>query len=279
MSRHRAPGPAITPFTPLTHISSKKTAAFILSPLALTITGATPAVTAEKETASITTGPITGITETINVAKDSEIDLSMPVLTEVDPSVYIESERRRARLLAEQAARELALQEAAKPEPAKVEEVATVQPKEKGRHAAAPVEKHTAEASRPDETTEEVPVEVATASGTGAQAIEIGKKYLGAPYRYGGNDPDTGIDCSAFTRLVYSQLGVSLPRTSREQAKMGYAVSAAEAKPGDLVFMGSPVHHVGIVAGEGKILDARKTGVPVGFGSIWSDSTQYRRVL
>ncbi len=112
-----------------------------------------------------------------------------------------------------------------------------------------------------------------------SDVFAVAEKYLGIPYRFGGNNPATGLDCSSFTQLVYKQLGVSLPRVSRDQAKVGVRVSAEDARPGDLVFFGSPVHHVGIYAGNGRILDARKTGTVIGYGNVWNENTQYRRVL
>src|ERR1700759_848143 len=48
----------------------------------------------------------------------------------------------------------------------------------------------------------------------GAQVISIAEKYLGVPYKWGGTNPATGLDCSGFAQLVYKQVGISLPRTS-----------------------------------------------------------------
>lgn len=74
-------------------------------------------------------------------------------------------------------------------------------------------------------------------------------KYLGIPYRYGG-DSESGIDCSAFTRRVYRELGTELPRTSREQAKVGNTVDGGSMQLGDLVFFDTSIigdiSHVGV---------------------------------
>jgi cell wall-associated NlpC family hydrolase len=114
----------------------------------------------------------------------------------------------------------------------------------------------------------------------GAKVIDIGKKYLGTPYKWGGTNPDTGLDCSGFTKLVYKQVGIDLPRVSRDQAKVGTKVgSLAEAKPGDLLFFDSPVHHVGIYVGDNKILDAPKTGDVVRIRKVWEKPSAIRRVL
>jgi peptidoglycan DL-endopeptidase CwlO len=114
----------------------------------------------------------------------------------------------------------------------------------------------------------------------GDQAIGIAKTYLGVKYTWGGTDPKTGLDCSGLTRLVYGQVGVSLPRTSRDQAKAGSRVdSLAQAQPGDLVFFGSPVHHVGIYLGDGKMLDAPHTGTTVQIRKVYETPSAIRRVL
>ena len=114
----------------------------------------------------------------------------------------------------------------------------------------------------------------------GEQAVEIAKKYLGIDYRWGGTNPKTGLDCSGLTQLVYGQLGVSLPRVSGDQAKAGTKVaSMSDAKPGDLVFFGSPVHHVGIYIGDGKMLDAPRTGKQVQIRNVYETPSAIRRVL
>jgi len=120
----------------------------------------------------------------------------------------------------------------------------------------------------------------ATAPATGDQAVSVARKYLGTPYRWGGTDPKTGLDCSGLTKLVYGQLGVDLPRVSRDQAKVGTKVdSLKEARPGDLVFFDEPVDHVGIYAGNGKMVEAPHTGAKVRVHDVWEKPTHIRRVL
>jgi len=117
-------------------------------------------------------------------------------------------------------------------------------------------------------------------SATGDQAVSIARKYLGIPYRWGGTDPKTGLDCSGLTKLVYQQLGVDLPRVSRDQAKVGTKVdSLKDAQPGDLVFFDEPVDHVGIYAGNGKMVEAPHTGAKVRVHDVWEKPTHIRRVL
>lgn len=122
-----------------------------------------------------------------------------------------------------------------------------------------------------------------TQTGTGATgqaAVQIATKYLGVPYRWGGTDPGSGLDCSGLVQLVYKQAGVDLPRTSSAQAKAGTKVaSLVQAKPGDLVFFGHPVHHVGIYIGDGKMLNAPHSGAKVRIEKVWGTPSQIRRVL
>ncbi|MDH4162405.1 MAG: NlpC/P60 family protein [Nitrospirota bacterium] len=77
-------------------------------------------------------------------------------------------------------------------------------------------------------------------------------KYLGTPYRFGG-DSRNGIDCSAFTRRVYRGQGVELPRTSREQARVGNGVTYSNVRTGDLIFFDTSINgnisHVGVHLG------------------------------
>src|SRR5688500_8733548 len=71
---------------------------------------------------------------------------------------------------------------------------------------------------------------------SGSDVVANATRYLGVPYRWGGADPATGLDCSGFVQQVYEDLGVDLPRVSRDQARAGTAVpDLASAKPGDLV--------------------------------------------
>ena len=120
----------------------------------------------------------------------------------------------------------------------------------------------------------------AGSTNLGRQAVDIAKKYLGIPYQWGGTDPKKGLDCSGLTQLVYKQVGVELPRTSKEQAKVGTEVGTiGQAKPGDLVFFGSPVHHVGIYVGDGKMLDAPRAGKDVQIRDVYETPSHIRRVL
>jgi cell wall-associated NlpC family hydrolase len=90
--------------------------------------------------------------------------------------------------------------------------------------------------------------------------------FLGVPYRYGGNSPDTGFDCSGFTRHVFENtLGLVLPRRAEDQARNAglQDVNRSELKPGDLVFFNTlrrTFSHVGIYVGDDKFIHAPRRG-------------------
>jgi hypothetical protein len=87
---------------------------------------------------------------------------------------------------------------------------------------------------------------------------------LGVAYRFGGNSPVSGLDCSGFVRYVFQKsLKVNLPRTSAEMAHIGKAVDKNELVAGDLVFFntrGFAYSHVGMYMGNGKFIHAPRTG-------------------
>jgi len=86
---------------------------------------------------------------------------------------------------------------------------------------------------------------------------EVANRTVGIPYRYGGEDPASGIDCSAFVRWIYGHLGIRLPRTSRQQWQ--YVTPAQEYRPGYLLFFSQSqrfIDHVGIYIGNGLMLHA-----------------------
>lgn len=94
-----------------------------------------------------------------------------------------------------------------------------------------------------------------------------GLKLVGVRYRWGGNDEESGLDCSGFVRLVFKDsIGASLPRTAREMSDYGEKISVNELKPGDLVFfntMRRAFSHVGIYLGDNHFLHAPRAGAEV----------------
>jgi cell wall-associated NlpC family hydrolase len=131
---------------------------------------------------------------------------------------------------------------------------------------AAPV----ARASR-DETRSEPPAAAPTvnvpASGGAATAVAAAKSKLGSPYVWAAAGPST-FDCSGLTMWAWAQAGVSLPHSSSMQYGSGSKVSVSSLQPGDLVFYGSPIHHVALYVGGGQVIHAPQTGDVVRYASV-----------
>ena len=87
---------------------------------------------------------------------------------------------------------------------------------------------------------------------------------LGVNYKFGGNTPESGLDCSGLVRYVFQQVtGVDLPRTAKEMSGVGASVPVADLKPGDLVFFNTrrfAFSHVGIYLGDNQFIHAPRTG-------------------
>lgn len=115
----------------------------------------------------------------------------------------------------------------------------------------------TAETSAP--ALKDVPV-----SGRAGAAVAYALAQVGDAYVYGSAGPNA-FDCSGLTMMAWAQAGVSLPHSSQAQMSSGSPVSRSDLQPGDLVFYYSPVSHVGIYIGDGKIVHAANpsTGVQV----------------
>lgn len=98
--------------------------------------------------------------------------------------------------------------------------------------------------------------------------VNYALQFVGGPYRAGGNDPRTGVDCSGFVRYVMQHgAGISMNRSSGSQATQGHAVSSSQMQPGDLLFYsgGSGINHVAMYIGDGKIVHASTyaTGIKI----------------
>jgi cell wall-associated NlpC family hydrolase len=93
--------------------------------------------------------------------------------------------------------------------------------------------------------------------------VNTARRYIGLPYRWGGDSPDEGFDCSGLAMTVYRVNGLNLPRNSRQQYRAGSPIARHSLRPGDLVFFntsGRGVSHVGIYTGGGKFIHAPKSG-------------------
>ena len=99
----------------------------------------------------------------------------------------------------------------------------------------------------------------ASGSSIRQDVVANAKKLLGTPYVWGGTSP-SGFDCSGFTQYVMNLSGISLPRTTTEQYKVGTYVAKSDLQPGDLVFLQNTyragISHVGIYIGDGKMIHA-----------------------
>lgn len=128
------------------------------------------------------------------------------------------------------------------------------------------------------------PADPARANAVLMRAISL----VGTPYRWGGNTPEGGFDCSGLVNYVFrDMLEVRLPRTSRELFGLqGPRIAPGQLAGGDLVFFGSggAVSHVGIYVGEGRFVHAPNSGGTVRLdrldGSWWREHyTGARRLL
>lgn len=117
-----------------------------------------------------------------------------------------------------------------------------------------------------------------TGSVRGSSVIAVAARYLGVPYVSGGTTP-RGFDCSGYTRYVYAQVDVRIPRVAEAQRQAATTVPRSAARPGDLVFFlsGGSAYHVGIYAGGNMMYDAGKPGQVVTKRAIWSGNVTFGR--
>lgn len=104
-------------------------------------------------------------------------------------------------------------------------------------------------------------------SSNGVGALAAAVSQTGKPYEWGGTGPFTW-DCSGLVQWAFRQVGVNLPRTTWEQAKVGAPVPFFALSPGDVVVLNTDGSHVGIYAGFGQIFNAYDWGVPVGLSPL-----------
>lgn len=96
-------------------------------------------------------------------------------------------------------------------------------------------------------------------SGRAGTALKFALKQIGDRYVFGADGMVTW-DCSGLTMRAFQRAGVSLPHSSRAQARMGKSIPFSQKKPGDLLFFGRPISHVGIYLGGGKMVHAPRSG-------------------
>ena len=120
--------------------------------------------------------------------------------------------------------------------------------------------------------------------GVAGDAVAAALTRRGMPYVFGATGPNQ-FDCSGLTMWAYARAGISIPRTSRSQYQIGKPVARGAWIPGDLLFYGSSagsIHHVAMYIGDGKIVHASTTGVPVKVADVSGGGSDYfgsRRIV
>ena len=109
---------------------------------------------------------------------------------------------------------------------------------------------------------------IPSVSARAQTAVRAALSQLGVPYRYGQSSPGRAFDCSGLTTYAWGKAGVGLPRNSRRQYNALPKIPKQMAQAGDLIFTGSPIHHVGIYLGNGTMVHAPQTGDVVKVGPI-----------
>lgn len=112
---------------------------------------------------------------------------------------------------------------------------------------------------------------VAAPSSKASLAIKAALSQLGVRYRFGAKSPGVAFDCSGLTSYAWGAAGVGIPRTSRTQYAGLTRIPTAAIQPGDLIFSGYPIHHVGMYLGGGQMVHAPRTGDVVKISAVyWS---------
>ena len=213
-----------------------------------------------------------------------QVQGELAALVEAEAKRRAEEEARRVqaelaakKARAEAAAREAAAREAAAREAAAAEAARRATTTTTGRAATATAPVVT---TRPTTTTTTAPRSTTTttspSSGGSAGAPAAGadaavaeaRRQLGKPYEWGGSGPDS-FDCSGLTSWAWRAGGERLSHSSRAQWSETSRVSVDDLQPGDLLFYGDPIHHVGIYIGDGQMIEAPETGKNVRIASIY----------
>ena len=131
-----------------------------------------------------------------------------------------------------------------------------------------------------EEAVEEIEAAIEVENDLRSEIVTYALQFVGNRYKYGGTNPNTGVDCSGFTSYVMRHAAeVELPHSSGGQSRMGRQVSSSEMRPGDIICYGSGkrINHVALYIGNGQIVHAstERTGIKV---SRWNYRTPVRIV-
>ena len=131
-----------------------------------------------------------------------------------------------------------------------------------------------------DEAEAELEATIEVENDLRSEIVTYALQFVGNRYKYGGTNPNTGVDCSGFTFYVMRHAAeVELPHSSGGQSRMGRQVSSSEMRPGDIICYGSGkrINHVALYIGNGQIVHAstERTGIKV---SRWNYRTPVRIV-
>ncbi|MER7073493.1 C40 family peptidase [Terrabacter sp. NPDC000476] len=280
--RHRAPGRfnAISELKTIARESAQpavKGAAIVAASGGLVATFANPAsasaadgsnspVAGVSVSGAAAVGPAAGTVTAPSAL--SAIGYAKPALKAKVKPVVIEDvkvKRERAQAKAEKAAAERAAERAAAREAAAARDTSS--------SSSGSSSSSSSSSSRASRSSSRAALNAPAPSASGI--VGIAQAYSGVPYVYGGTTPN-GFDCSGFTSFVYRQAGISIPRTASAQARAATPVS--DPRPGDLVFFGSPIYHVGIYVSPGRMIDAQRPGTTTGNHSIWTTPSSYGRI-
>lgn len=110
-------------------------------------------------------------------------------------------------------------------------------------------------------------------------AVAVAKRMIGIPYRYGGNSPQRGFDCSGLVQYAFKEAGINAPRTTKTLYQSTFSVDPVALHEGDLLFfrIEGKVSHVGLYIGGNKFIHAPSSGKKVRYASL--DNPYWRKRL
>ncbi len=111
-------------------------------------------------------------------------------------------------------------------------------------------------------------------SYSGQAVVDFAMQFVGVVPYGSGNSPTTSFSCDGLTQYVFKNFGIYLPRVVSNQAALGVRISAADARPGDLLWY--PGQHIGIFAGNGMMVDSPRPGEYVAYRAIWGNPIYLR---